>query len=34
MDRLTAAARALIDAPEYATVATIEPDGQPQAAVM
>jgi len=34
MDRLTAAARALIDAPEYATVATIEPDGQPQLSVV
>jgi PPOX class probable F420-dependent enzyme len=34
MDRLTAAARALIDAPEYATVATIQPDGQPQLSVI
>ena len=34
MDRLTAAARALIDASEHATVATIEPDGQPQLSVV
>ncbi|TDD77770.1 PPOX class F420-dependent oxidoreductase [Actinomadura rubrisoli] len=34
MDRLTAAARALIDAAEHATVATIQPDGQPQLSVV
>jgi PPOX class probable F420-dependent enzyme len=34
MDRLTEAARALIDASEHATVATIEPGGQPQLSVV
>ncbi|MDF5757737.1 PPOX class F420-dependent oxidoreductase [Spongiactinospora sp. TRM90649] len=34
MAHLTPAARALIDAPEFATVATIEPDGQPQLSVI
>jgi PPOX class probable F420-dependent enzyme len=34
MDRPTEAARALIDASEHATVATIEPDGQPQLSVV
>ncbi len=31
---LTDAAKALLDAPEYATVATIDPDGQPQLSVV
>ncbi len=34
MTTLTDAAKALIDAPEYATVATIDPDGQPQLSVV
>jgi aspartate/methionine/tyrosine aminotransferase len=34
MGRLTEAPRALIDASEHATVATIEPDGQPQLSVV
>ena len=31
---LSASARALFDSPEYATIATIEPDGQPQLSVV
>jgi PPOX class probable F420-dependent enzyme len=34
IDRLTQAARALIDSSEHATVATIEPDGKPQLSVV
>ncbi|MDL4773925.1 MULTISPECIES: PPOX class F420-dependent oxidoreductase [Thermomonosporaceae] len=34
MNRLATAVRALIDAQEHATVATIEPDGQPQLSVV
>ena len=32
--QLTPEARALLDAPEFATVATIEPDGQPHLSVI
>ncbi|MDI2131781.1 PPOX class F420-dependent oxidoreductase [Yinghuangia seranimata] len=33
-DKLTDAARALIDAPNFATMATIQPDGRPQLSVV
>jgi PPOX class probable F420-dependent enzyme len=31
---LSASAKALLDSPEYATIATVEPDGQPQLSVV
>ncbi len=34
MTTLTDAAKALLDTPEFATVATIDPDGQPQLSVV
>jgi PPOX class probable F420-dependent enzyme len=33
-DKLTDAARAMIDAPNFATMATVQPDGRPQLSVV